>query len=229
MAIEGGRTPWDPTAALTGPARTLYAPPDSPLPVDGWSVVPPKNTGGEYPAQGVWKDFGLAADAPSYTHSKETEGLEYQQPAAVLFEQLSNITRTFTAQIAGIDPETMAIVENTQVAPELIAAGPNKSAQDKLSFGLYDNLLTYRIAMVTYRPSGAALVTEPDGTLRPPAVILVLPLVTLSSEDSEFSFERGTPVNAPITFTVIPDPTITDPRSKHGFWIFERAGVIAAV
>jgi hypothetical protein len=228
MALGGGRTPYDSAGALTGPARVLYAPVTEDVPGDLWDIVTAVADGsGEYPAQGDWEDFGLAADAPSYTHSKDTEGLEYQQPAGVLFEQISDITRTITVQIAQIDPANMRIVENSSGANEAVAAAVNQSAGTKVPFGLYDTFTTYRVALISYRPSGAAVVTEPGGATRPPAVGLILPRVRLSAEDSEFSFERGTPVNAAITFTVFPEDTL-DAGEEHGFWFFETPSTILA-
>lgn len=226
MALGGGRTPYDPAGALTGPARVLYAPLSVAVPGDLWDIIPAENTAGEYPAETGWIDFGLAADAPVYNHSKEVEGLEYQQPSSVLFEQISNITRTFQAQIGQIDPDNMRIVENTQSADEAIAAAAGKSALTQVRFGLYDEFITYRIAMISYRPSGSAVVTEGDGTVRPPAVALILPACRLSAEDSEFTFERGTPVNAAIQFTVFPEETL-DAGEEHGYWSFETPGTIA--
>lgn len=229
MALGGGRTPYDPAGALTGPARVLYAPITAAVPADLWDVVPAIRDGsGEYPAVGDWEDFGLAADAPSYSHSKDVEGLEYQQPAGVLFEQISDITRTITVQIAQIDPANMRIVENTQAANEAIAADANQSALTQVRFGLYDEFVSYRVAMVGFRPSGAAVVQEPDGYVRPPAVALILPNVRLSAEDSEITMERGEPVNAAIQFTVFPEDTL-DAGEEHGYWVFETAGTIAAV
>lgn len=226
MALGGGRTPYDPAGALTGPARVLYAPLSVAVPADLWDIVPAENTAGEYPAETGWIDFGLAADAPVYNHSKEVQGLEYQQPSTVLFEQISKVERTFTAQVGQIDPANMRIVENSQSANEAVTAAAGKSAGVNLRFGLYDEFITYRIAMVSFRPSGAAVVTESDATVRPPAVALILPACRLSAEDSEFTFERGTPVNAAIKFTVFPEETL-DAGEEHGFWFFETPGTIA--
>src|SRR4029453_1211901 len=121
----GGKTPYDAGGALAGPARVLYArTTDVPtVPVDLWDIVPAvaDSQGEDHPKTG-WNDFGLSADAPSYTHSKESEGLEYQQPKGVLFEQISPITRTFTAQIGQIDPSNMQIVENTQALTAIAAS-----------------------------------------------------------------------------------------------------------
>lgn len=228
MATKGGRMPFDASGALAGPARVIYADPTEVTtpPVDLWDVIPPvADVNGEYPCETDWMDFGLAADAPTYTHSKETTGLEYQQSSGVLFEKISNIARSFTAQVAQITPENMLILENAQ-SVEAIAAAAGKSAQKKVAFGLYTSFKTVRIVLVTYRPDGAATVVEPGGIVRPPAVALVLPLVVLSAEDTEFSFSSGDPVNAPVTFTVLKDETQTA-GEEHGYWIFEEPGVIA--
>lgn len=227
MTVTGGRTPYDPANALTGPARTLIAPISADLPVDAWDVVPPVGVAGVYAPVSPWFDLGLAAEAPNYAHSKEVEGLEYQQPAQDLFEQISNITRQFTTNIAEISPANLAILENTQATPETIAAASGKSAQTKVPFGLYDEFISYRVAMVSFRPSGAGMVTEPSGLIRPAAVVLILPTCRLSAEDSELSPERGTPTSANVTFTVFPDEEL-DPGEEHGFWVFETPGVIAA-
>lgn len=229
MALSGGRLPYDETGALTGPARVLYGNSATAIPVDLWDVIPAQaDAQGEYPAKTGWNDFGLAAEAPSYSHDKETEGIEYEQPSAALFEQISAITRSFTAQIAQIDPANMAIVENSQAGTTAIAAGPNESAQDKVPFGLYDSFLTQRIVLVTYRPSGAGEVTEVNGTVRSPAAALILPTCRLAAEESEFEFAKGEPVNAEITFTVFSTPGLPAGQ-EHGFWIFEKPGVITAV
>lgn len=228
MAVSGGRIPFDQATALAGPARTVYSPISGTVPGNLYDVVPGVNSAGEYPLASTWKDFGLAADAPSYSHSRETEGLEYEQSAGVLFEQISEIARTFTAQIGGISPENMKIVENTNSAIETIAASANKAAQEKVPFGTYSSLTAYRVAMISYRPDGSATVTEPDGTVRPPAVALILPRVVLGADDSEFSFGAGEPVNGPISFNIINEDTLPS-GEEQGFWVFEKPGTITAV
>lgn len=233
MAVTGGRTPYDKTNAAAGPARVLWADPadvDIADVDDLYSIVPGvADANGEYPAVAGWNDFGLAADAPSYTHDKDTEGLEYQQTAGVLFEQISEITRSFTAQIAEISPENLKIIENADTI-ETIAAAANKAAQKKVAFGLYENFKQYRIAMVMYRPTGAGTITEPapSGRTRPPAVALVLPLVSLAAEGTDVEVDRSDPVNAEVEFTVFPEPTLGS-NEEHGFWVFEQSGVISAV
>lgn len=228
MALSGGRTPYDKGNAAAGPARVLWAETDVAVPTDFYDVLPGvADSEGEYPALTGWNDFGLAADAPSYTHDKDTEGLEYQQTAGVLFEQISEITRSFTAQIAEISPEHLKIIENADTI-ETIASAANQAAQKKVAFGLYENFKQYRIAMVMYRPTGAGVVTEPapSNRTRPPGIMLVLPLVSLAAEGTDIEVDRSDPVNAEVEFTVFPEPTL-GVNKEHGFWVLESSGVIA--
>ena len=227
----GGRTPYNAGGALAGPARVLWADPTTvaTTPTDLWAIIPAvANASGEYPPMTGWNDFGLSVDAPEYVHSKTSAGLTYQQPHGALFEQITEITRTFTAQIGQIDQDNLAIVENTTSPYTSIAAATGKSAAKKVKIGLYPAFKTVRIAMVTYRPSGTPTVTEPSpspvGT-RPAAVALVFPLCTLSAEDSTFTFDAGNPVNAAIKFTVVPDQS-QGAGAEHGYWLFETPGVI---
>lgn len=238
MALTGGRMPYDAAGALTGPARVIYGLEGTAITptTDLWDIIASvADANGEYPVKAGYKDFGLAADAPSYSHDKETEGIEYEQPSAELFEQISNITRSFTAQIAQIDPTNMEIVENTQAGQDAIAASAgstaggttSQSALTRVNFGLYDTLVTRAIVLVGYRPSGAGVVTEPSGRTRPPAVALLLPSCRLAAEESEFEFAKGEPVNAEIGFTVFPASGFPA-GEEHGAWFFESAGVMPA-
>lgn len=229
MAVTGGRMPYDAVGALAGPARVLFASlaEVATPPVDLWTIVPPvADAQGQYPALTGWHDLGLAADAPTYTHAKDTAGLEYQQPKGELFQQISDISRSFTAQVAQIDAQNMQIIENTS-SLSAIASAAGKSAQTKVAFGTYQSLKTYRICLVSFRPDGSAVVTEPapSNAVRPPAVGLILPTCTLAAESSELNFDKGAPVNCAVTFTAIQTPGLPAGQ-EHGYWIFEGAGTI---
>ena len=236
MARTGGRTPYDKANALTGPCRVLWALTSQALPADPSDIVQQvANASGEYPAKTGWTDFGLAAEAPSFSHDHESEGLEYQQPTGVLFEEVSEITRQFVAQIAEIDSENLKIIENSDITEAVAAsaaAAPEaskKSAFTKIHTGLYSSLKQYRIAFLAYRPTGAGVVTEPGPPVvtRPPVICRVLPIVTLAAEETEMEFEKGEPTNAEVTFTTIADTSLAAGR-QHGYWAVETAGAIAA-
>lgn len=232
MAATGGKYPFDQANALAGPARTVWALPTVTAPTDLYDIISGvADAQGEYPLATGWNDFGLSADAPTYSHGKDTSGLEYQQPTGVLFEQITDIARQFTAQVAEISPESLAIIENIpQSAIETIAAGPGQAPQKKIPFGLYSQLQSYRIAMISYRPDGAGSVVEPapSGITRPTAVALVLPVCRLSADESSLDFERGTPTNAAVTFRAFKDTTQAA-GEEHGYWVIEEPATIAAV
>lgn len=238
MARTGGRTPYDKENAATGPARVAWADPTvvTTHPVNPDDIVQQvADSNGEYPLKTNWTDFGLAADAPSLTHDKETEGLEYEQPTGLLFEAISQITRQFTAQVAEIDKENLKIIENSvdeaaiSASAASAAIGVKRSAATKVYTGLYNQFRQYRIALISYRPVGAGVVTEPGPPVitRPPALIRYIPLCVLSAEESELSFEKGEPTNAAVTFTVQPDSTM-GAKKEHGYWILETPGSILA-
>ena len=229
MAMHGGRTPYDEAGALTGPARVLYAPLATAVPVDIWDIIPAvADVNGEYPAKTGWFDFGLAADAPSYSHSRESEGLEYEQPSGALFQAISEVERQLTVQIAHIDEVTLQIIENSGAATT-IAAAATESAQKKVNVGLYSDVPVWRVALVSFRPSGANVVTEPVASpvdTRPGLVARVIPRAVITADETEMEFTRGEPTNAEVVFVAQSEPT-APAGGEHGYWIVEQAGTIA--
>lgn len=234
MPRTGGRTPYDKANALTGPARVVWADPAvTAVPADLSSVVDSVATAGEYPLKTGYFDFGLAADAPSYTHDKDTEGLEYQQASGNLFEEITEISRQFTAQVAEIESENLKIIENSTITTAVAAsaaAAPTatkRAAQTLVHTGLYSSFRQFRIVLISYRPTGAGMITEPGGLVRPCAVARIIPLCTLAAEDTELEFEKGEPTNAEVTFTAVPDQAL-GANKEHGYWALETPGAILA-
>lgn len=229
----GGRTPFDKNNAAVGPARVLWADTTQATPADIWDIIPAvANAQGEYPAKAGWNDFGLAADAPSYTHGRDTEGLEYQQSAQALFEQVSEITREFTAQISEIAVENLKIMENSVLTSAIAASGTGATGESALTLvhtGLYESLRQLRVALVFYRPTGAGTVVEPSPSpvgSRPPAIARVFPLVQLAAEDTDIDVDREDPVNMEVTFKINPDTSLAAGK-QHGYWAIETPGTIA--
>lgn len=235
MAIHGGRYPYDELNALVGPCRVVWAETTAAVPADMTDIVAAvANAQGEYVAATGWNDFGLTADAPGYSHDKDTEGIEFQQPTSALFEQVSEVNRGATVPFAEFTQDILKIMENTAATSAIAAsaaAAPDKfRSQKKIKFGTYETLREKRVAFIGYRPDGAGEVTEPAPSpvpLRPPAVILVLPRVRLAAEETSLEWERGSPVSGDIAFSVRPEPTLPS-GEEHGFWLLEDAGAIAA-
>lgn len=236
MPRTGGRTPYDKLNAASGPARVLWALPTQALPASPVAIVDQvANASGEYPAKTGWNDLGLAADAPSYTHDKDTEGLEYEQPTGVLFEEITEINREITLQIAELDVDNLKIIENSDLSTAVAASAAAAAATAKTSAyqlvhaGLYGSFRQFRVAIISYRPTGAGVVTEPGPPVisRPPSVARIIPLCQMAAEDTEIEWEKGEPVNAEVTFTVLPDAAAGTGK-EHGYWALETAGAIVA-
>jgi hypothetical protein len=227
--MHGGRMPYSEKGALVGPARVLYAPVSVAVPT-GLVIQNVADVEGEYPPITGWLDFGLAADAPSYSHSRESEGITYQQPSGDLFTQISSVDRNLEVQVAHIDEDTLQIIENASAATDVAAVAGEHAGYAKLDVGLYTDTPVWRVALISYRPSGADEVTEPvaaGGTVRPPMVMRVIPRAVIAADESSADFDRGTPVNFSVTFTAQSEPT-APAGGEHGYWIVEKGGTIAA-
>lgn len=228
----GGRFPFAGDNALTGPARVLWALTTQAVPADLVDIVQQvADANGEYPAKAGWNDFGLATDAPTLSHDRDTSGIEYEG-VGELFQKVSNVTRGFTAHVGEIEPENLQIVENTSITEAVAASATGaaadiqKAAQTKVHVGIYSSFPVYRIALIAYRPDGAGVVTEPDGKTRPPAVGRVFTGV-LSGDIGDIDFSTGDPVGVDLTFNVQPDQTLGAGK-EHGYWVFEQPGAILA-
>jgi hypothetical protein len=224
IARTGGAFPYDKLNALEGLARVLWAPLTVATPT-GLPIASVATAGGEYTPLTGWIDLGLAAGAPTYTHGREEGTLEYQQ-SGVLFRKITSIERSFTCNVAEIEPENLKIIENaTQTAA--VAATAGTSAAMKVFIGRYSSLASYRIALVSYRPDGAGVVVEPapSSRSRPPLVALVLPNCTLAAEDTDMEWDAGSPVSAEITFNSVGDQSLGAGKDD-GYWYVETAGTI---
>lgn len=212
--------------ALTGPAKIVYAPIAQAVPANISDIIAMVGVSGVYAPFTGYKEFGLAADAPSYTRGIESEGIEYDNVQGPLFERITAINRQLTANVGSINPENAMIWENAP-AVATIAAAAGKSAQSAVKIGTFEESAEYRVAIICQRPKKAVLVTEPGGVTRGGLVVLSLYRCTLAAEDLELSFGSDEAIAGEITFTVFPELTVTNPAQQYGQYFFEQAGTIA--
>ena len=224
--IDTGYTKAD---AISGPARVLYAPTSVALPTKIDDIINlVADIDGNYDPKVGWIDFGLAADASSYSRAFETEGQEYEQPLGALFEKITQITREMTVNIAAFNPAALSIIEEAP-ASTAVAAAVNRSAQTRVDFGSFDSQTKYRIAMIQQRDKDAVLVTEgAGGPTRGGVIAHVLYAAAVTSDEVSFDISKGDPTAADVTFTASSDDAAVQGKD-YGFHIFESAGVIAIV
>jgi len=170
--------------------------------------------------------FGSTVGGSGYTREIESEGLSVDQRQGDVFEDITNISRTWTTQIAEISPEHLQIVEE---APEIetIAAGANTSAQKLVAAGSFDEFTRYRIAFIAQRRKSQGLVIPPTGDPRGCYVVAYLPQASLAADSSEITFEEGGLATASVTFKAFPEATLPSGRDTI-LWFEEQPGTISA-
>lgn len=234
MARTGGKFPFDKTLAVTGPARVVWAETATATPTNLNSIIQQvANSSGEYPCKTGWFDFGLAADAPTYTRDLNMQSLDYEQVNA-LFEEVDQITRQFTAEISEIDSEALKIIENTQTTTAVSASaasaadGVRMPAGTLVHTGLFTSLRQYRMAWIFARPSSSgANVVEPGPPVvtRPAFVARIFPLVQISADNADLQAKKGDAGNVECKFDVVADTTLAAGK-EHGYWAIETPSTI---
>jgi hypothetical protein len=210
MARTGGRFPFDASLAVTGPARVLWAPTTVAVPADLNDVIQ------------------LVADGSAPLKVATIKLGQHE-----LFESVSSITRSFSAQVAELDDAALKIIENTALTAAVAAsaaaapAGSKKPAQTKVFTGLYSGFVQYRVAWLFARPVGASQVTEPGPPVatRPPFVARIFPLVQLAKDSTDVESSKGDPTNVEVQFDVMPDAS-QGAGKEHGYWVYETPGAI---
>lgn len=185
---------------------------------------------GEYPVELPYFDTGFMSDEPSYTHSAESEGLEFVNASGVLFEKVTAIEQTIELNVASFNPRNLALIDNVDPALiETIAASSGKSGWTKIPVGSYSSGRRFRGLLVSDFASDDPddLIVESDGTKRPRTLIRVMPLLQLAiGEDREISFARDG-VNCDVTLNIVEERSLPVDE-RRGYWAIETAGTITA-
>lgn len=236
MPRTGGKWPFDKALGFTGPSRVVWAETSVAAPATLNAIIQQvANAAGEYPTKTGWNDFGLAGEAPSASRDMETEALDYEQVNA-LYEEVSEVSRSFTAQIGELDSDALKIIENTQLTTAVAAsAGAAAEAVKQppstlVHTGLFTTLRQYRMAWIFTRPAGSgANVVEPGPPVvtRPAFLARVFPLVTLAADEAELEAAKGEPGNVEVEFKVVADTSLGAGK-EHGYHVIETPATIAA-
>lgn len=224
MAVVPGAFPYDLDHLLGGRARVILAPASEPIPASIADVIDMETP---YAVQGSWFDLGATRDSASYTKSIESEGLEIQQVSGLVLEEITDINRQIKVSLAEVKAENLKIVEESATTGT-VAAAAGVSAQKSVKFGSFSDTTPYRAVFVAQRSKKSGLVVE-SGAGAPQRgrfVMLCLYSVSLSADETEMEFDKGTLVHAPVTFTAFPEGG-EDSGEEYGVWLTEDAGTIA--
>jgi hypothetical protein len=224
MAQIPGAFPYDLDGLLGGRARVLYAPDSQAIPVNIADVVDMTDP---YPVNADWLDLGATRESASYSREIASSGYEIQQATGMVIEEITDVSRTMGVSIAEINPAHLQIIEEA-AAVGTVAAAVGKSAQKQVKFGSFSDLTHYRMAFIAQRSraSGQVIEPAPGSKVRGRFVMLCLYNVTIAADSSEFEFDKGTLVHAPLTLTAFPEAG-QDAGEEFGTWLTEDAGTIA--
>lgn len=228
---------YDLTKLIGSGARVLYAPSSFTVPVSGGAPTIDLAdiidlVGPTYAPKTGWVDLGAAREGQGaqYERNIETEEWNIEQATGAVAEDVTDVPRSMTVQMAEISPAGITIVENAP-ASRAIAAAPasgddGAGAQTAVDFGSFENLPRYRVAIIGQRRKGiGADVTEAgnSSTTRGAFVGVVLFSCTISSENAQYELQKGQLANISLQFRAFPETTITDSQKDRGSWLFETA------
>jgi hypothetical protein len=181
-----------------------------------------------YTAKSGWNYLGATKESFSYSRGFDTEGLEIQQVAGNILEEVTSIERSLSVSMAEFNPFGFQLMEN---APSVatIAAAAGASAQKKISFGNFSSAERYRFAFLSRRPRAAGDVTEPGGTKRGRFVMGVAYNAQLAADEIEMEQGKGELTAVEIAFSLFPESAVVLAEGQEtGTWLLEDSGTIAA-
>lgn len=214
--------PYSSSNLTGGVARALYAPITQALPTkihDVIDIISPYN-----PKAG-WLDFGAAKGSFTFDRDFETEGWEIQQSSSVIFEEVSEITRSMTLSVSELQLEAQRVIEEALAITTIAAVAGTSTAQRRMEFGNFFDLTQYRMAFLTRRRKGSGLVTEPGGLQRGRWYGGVLYRATIAPDSSELEYEKGQLAEREVTFNANAEPGAAE-GAEHGAFLEETAGAI---
>ncbi len=229
MALVGFPFPYNIENLLSGAVSIAYSkitgatPADIPAGIEDVILME-----SPYTIQTGWTWLGATKEAFSYSRGFETEGLEIQQVAGAILEEVTDLTRTITVSQAEFNPFGFQLMENAPSVATLAAAA-GVSAQKKVAFGTFASIDRYRFAFISRRPKAAGTVTESDATtIRGRFVMGVAYQAQLQADEIEMEQGKGELTAAELAFSMFPETTVAQPEGQeYGAWFLEDAGTIA--
>lgn len=223
MTPVTGVLPYDLANLLGGAARVLVSDDSTALPAVPTTIKDVIDCVSPYAPKTGWVDFGATGEGTSYSRDMDSDGYEIQQSTGMVFEEITDISRTLTVDVAEITPEHVAMVENTD-SLGTVAAATGAVAQKSVKFGSFTSLATRRVAFIAQRHPNSGIVDE--GSIeRGRFVMLCLYSVSIAADESEMTVEKGSLATLPITFEAFPESGQLQ-GEEYGTWLMEDAGTI---
>lgn len=227
MTLINHPFPYDIENLLSGAVSILYAddPSTTSPPADISDVIAMVSP---YAAQTGWTYLGATKENFSYSRSFDTEGLEIQQVAGNVLEEVTDIARAITVSMAEFNPFGFQLMEN---APSVatIAAAAGASAQKKIAFGSFASVKRRRYAYISRRPLASGTVIEPGGKTRGRFVMGCAYSAQLQADEITMEQGKGELTASELAFSLFDETEDPQPEGQgHGAWFLEDAGTIAA-
>ncbi len=229
MALVGYPFPYNIENLLSGAVSILYGKPTgagaAAIPTNVSDVI---SMSAPYAAQTGWTYLGATKESFSYSRGFDSEGLEIQQVAGNILEEVTSIARSIKLSMAEFNPFGFQLMEN---APNVatIAAAAGKSAQKKIAFGNFTSVQPYRFAFISRRPLQSGVVIEPlTAKNRGRFIMGVAYNAQLQADEIEMEQGKGELSAVELAFSLFPETTTPQPEGEDaGSWYLEDAGTIA--
>lgn len=222
MALTGFPFPYDLNNLLSGAVRVLRAPSTEPVPTDEADIFAPVSP---YAPAGTWEDVGATRENFGYSRGFDTEGLEIQQVAGNILEEITDISRSINFSQAEWSPKHFQAMEGSP-AIATIAAATGMPAQKRVAFGSFSSLSRERFAFVSMRPRASGVVTEPGGLTRGRFVVGIAYSAQMAADEISMEQGKGELTAVELSFTLFPEAG-QPANQEWGAWILEESGTIA--
>lgn len=213
--------PFDANNLAAGPGRFLYALGSVTIPTKVTDIIDSETP---YAPKTGWVDGGGTVDAPSLARNLTVQGFQYQQSTGNVVERPTDIERSVTVPFGELTPETLEIIEQTtQAVTAAGAAASSLGSGVKVPFGTIHDLGFYRVALIWRFQESQGVVTESGaGTpTRGRIAMWVGHKAAITGDSVSMAVDEGAAWQAPVTFRLYPDSSITTEGSEYGFWWLE--------
>ena len=223
----------DKTKLVNGQARVLYsqlsngALTDQPVPSAGIQDIfametpyTPVATSGTSP----WVDIGGTSAAIDDGRSLTINEWKVQQQLTALLMVPGEVVHTVKIPAVEITrADILALFENGP-AETSIVAGSHYSAQTLQPYGQFTDLNQYRVAVASFMPLEAGVVTEPNGT-RPRLFVKYWNRCSISAETTTLNWQIAEMLHADVTLKAYLEPGQSQ-NTEYGGYLIEAAGTL---